>query len=99
MFVLSSRYGGLSNALLECLSMGIACISTRCEGSTDVIRDGENGLLIDIGSEEQMTAAMTYLAEDAKIREGLGSQARKTSERFEAEIVIGQWEELIEELT
>ena len=99
MFVLSGRYEGLSNALLECLSMGIACISTRWEGSTDVIRDGENGLLIDIGSEEQMTAAMTYLAEDAKIREDLGSQARKTSERFEAEIVIGQWEELIEELT
>ena len=99
MFVLSSDYEGLSNALLECMMMGFACISTRCEGSVDVIRDGENGLLIDVGDEAQLTAAMTRLAEDAALREALGTGARRTAEAFREERVIARWERLLEELT
>ena len=95
MFVLSSVYEGLSNALLECMMMGLPCISTRCEGSVDVIRSGENGILVDIGSEEQMTEAMTRLAEDAALRERLGAQARETSAQFRTERVLEQWEQLI----
>ena len=61
----------------------------------DVIRSGENGILVDIGSEEQMTAAMTRLAEDAALRERLGAQARETSAQFRTERVLEQWERLI----
>ena len=95
MFVLSSDYEGLSNSLLECMMMGIPCISTRCEGSSDVIRSGENGILVDIGSEKQMAEAMSLLAEDALLRERIGVQGRRTSERFQPERVIGQWQQLI----
>ena len=98
MFVLSSDYEGLSNALLECMMMGLPCISTRCDGSRDVIRQGENGILVDIGSEEQLTAAMRQLAEDPDLRKRLGTQARKDSERFGAGRVVEQWEELIGKL-
>ena len=98
MFVLSSDYEGLSNALLECMMMGFACISTRCEGSVDVIRDGENGLLIDIGDEAQLTAAMARLAEDGALREALGAEARRTMEAFREDRVIARWERLLEEL-
>lgn len=95
MFVLSSDYEGLSNSLLECMMMGIPCISTRCEGSSDVIRSGENGILVDIGSEKQMAEAMSLLAEDALLREHIGVRGRRTSERFQPERVIGQWQQLI----
>ena len=95
MFVLSSDYEGLSNALLECMMMGLPCISTRCDGSKDVIRSGENGILVDIGSEEQLTDAMRQLAEDLDLRNRLGAQARKDSEKFGTKHVIEQWEELI----
>ena len=94
-FALSSDYEGLSNALLECMMMGFPCISTRCEGSSDVIRSGENGILVAVGSEEEMAAAMALLADDAHLRETLGAQARKTSELFQTEPVIGQWKQLI----
>ena len=75
--------------------MGFPCISTRCEGSSDVIRSGENGILVAVGSEEEMAAAMALLADDAHLRETLGAQARKTSELFQTEPVIGQWKQLI----
>lgn len=97
-FALSSDYEGLSNALLECMMMGLPCISTRCEGSSDVIQSGENGILVDIGSEEQMMSAMTQLADDKAFRERLGEQARKSSEQFETDHILNQWKRLIEEI-
>ena len=99
MFVLSSDYEGLSNALLESMMMGFPCISTRCEGSVDVIRPGGNGLLTGIGSEEQLAEAMALLADDAELRERLGAEAARSSEPFRAEHVLRQWEQLIEQLT
>ena len=98
MFALSSDYEGLSNALLECMMMGLPCISTRCEGSSDVIRSGENGLLVDVGSEEQMTAAMIRLADCPALREQLGAAAKKTAEQFKKELILEQWEALIRRL-
>ena len=98
-FALSSDYEGLSNALLECMAMGFPCISTRCGGSVDVIRPGENGLLVDIGSEEQMAAALAALADDPALRERLGAAARASTEPLRPEHVIAQWESLIEELS
>lgn len=93
-FVLSSNFEGLSNALLECMTMGISCISTRCEGSTDVIRDGENGLLIDIGDEDALTKSLNRLADDPEFRKNLEKQAMKDSVAFDKNIVIEQWEEV-----
>ena len=98
MFVLSSNYEGLSNALLECMMMGMPCISTACEGSVDVIRDGENGLLTEVGNEEQLLRAMLRLAEDADLRERLGRAAAETAQRFRKEVVLQQWLSLVEGL-
>lgn len=93
-FVLSSNFEGLSNALLECMTMGIACISTRCEGSTDVIRDGENGLLVDIGDERALTEAMCRLAADPELRRRLERAAMEDSAAFDKETVIHSWEKV-----
>jgi glycosyltransferase involved in cell wall biosynthesis len=93
--VLSSDFEGLSNALLECMSMGIACISTRCEGSVDVIRNGENGLLVDIGDETGLMKAMCLLADDAGLRRKLERQAREDIRVYDKDIVTKSWEQVI----
>ncbi|MBQ1320925.1 MAG: glycosyltransferase [Solobacterium sp.] len=98
MFVLSSDYEGLSNALLECMMMGFPCISTRCEGSVDIIQTNRNGILVDIGDEEHLREAMVLLADDAGLREEIGRQAKLTSRQFRTENVLRQWEQLIARL-
>lgn len=95
-FVLSSDFEGLSNALLEAMMMGFPCISTDCEGSTDVIEDGVDGLLIHRGNEDELVSSMLILAENEEYRERLGVQAKITAERFKSEIVSQEWAELIE---
>ena len=96
MFVLSSDYEGLSNALLECMMMGIPCISTSVEGSVDVIQNGVNGLLVKVGETEELTQAMLHLAEDPLLRDRLHREGQKSAERFKQEKVLKQWMELLE---
>ena len=96
-FVLSSRYEGLSNALLEAMMMGFPCISTDCEGSTDVIQNNVNGLLTPRDDEDQLFKAMIRLAENDSFRETLGRNAAKSVDHFKFENAIEKWAQMIEE--
>ena len=98
MFVLSSDYEGMPNALLECMLMGFACISTACEGARDLIENGENGILIPVGSEEDMVNAMCMLAENGQLREKLGRNAKATAEQYRYDNVIEKWVKLVDRL-
>lgn len=44
-FVLSSKYEGMPNALIEAMAIGLPCISTKVSGAVDLIVDGVNGYL------------------------------------------------------
>lgn len=94
-FVLSSNYEGMSNALLECMIMGIACISTACEGSTDVIRDGENGLLIEIGDQQGLTQAMKRLAQDTALRKRIERNGAEEADKYSIDTVLRKWEDIL----
>lgn len=51
-FCLSSDYEGMSDAMIEALCVGTPVISTKVSGTDELIRDEENGLLVDIGDTE-----------------------------------------------
>ena len=95
MFVLSSDYEGFSNALLEALLMGIPCISTTCAGSTEIINDGENGLLVPINDIYALTEAMMKLIEDKELAKKLGENALNINNLVGEDIVVGKWDKLI----
>lgn len=95
MFVLSSDFEGLPNALMEAMRMGIPCISTACTGSTDLIRDGENGLLTPLGDAVALAQAMNRLSDDAAMRAALAEQAMKDMQKYSSEQIIKRWERLL----
>lgn len=96
MFVLSSNYEGLSNALLEAMMMGLPCISTNCAGSDEYIEDGVNGLLVPVGDKEKMARAMERLIEDDVLRTSIGKAGKKSVEQCDSQIVMKKWCETIE---
>ncbi len=97
MFVLSSDYEGLSNALLEAMMMGIPCISTTCAGSDEYIKDSYNGLLVPIGNAGKMEAAIKRLIEDDDFRRRIGEVGKKSVEQCDSQIVMKKWCETIED--
>lgn len=57
--------------------MGKAVVTTRTTGQTDVITDGENGLVVAPGDVAGWRLAITRLRDDDALRERLGRNARR----------------------
>jgi glycosyltransferase involved in cell wall biosynthesis len=79
--VVPSRWGepfGLIN--IEAGAAGIPVVATRDGGIPEIIRDGDNGLLVDVGDEAGLAAAVSRLVEDRSLRARLGRRAREVVE-------------------
>ena len=92
MFVLSSDYEGLPNALLESMMMGLPCVTTSFESAGELLGDSDSCLMVPVGDELALSDAMSRLAEDQRLRESLSAKATMFSERFSIERVIPLWE-------
>ncbi len=69
---------GLPNVLLEAMSSGLAIVASRIGGVPQVVRDGDNGLMVDEKSPEQLASALDSLLTDSFLRNRLASAARRT---------------------
>jgi glycosyltransferase involved in cell wall biosynthesis len=75
-YVLPSLWEAFPIALLEAMSMGKAVIGTNVDGTPEIIRDGENGLLIGIEDlEADLEKALVKLSTDRELRERLQQNA------------------------
>ena len=97
MYILSSDYEGMPNSLLEALSIGLPCIATNCPigGPKQLIDNGKNGLLVNIGDVEQMVHAMNYLATDIKTCENLSIEATKIRNKYSVTNIINLWNDVL----
>lgn len=75
LFVFPSIKEGLGIALLEALASGKACIASRTGGIEDIITDGLNGILVDVGDPSGIAAEAIRLLRDDHLRRKLGEEA------------------------
>ena len=79
-FVLPSYSEGLSNALMEAMSSGCACVATEVGGNCFLIQNGVSGLLFPPGDQEALRAHVKRLIDDPSKRISLSENARKRIE-------------------
>ncbi len=100
LFVLSSRYEGFPNVLLEAMAAGCACVAFDCEtGPRDIISNGHNALLVPAEDGVALATAMAALMDDDGLRNRLGTAATEVRQRFSEEHILGKWQALIDGLT
>lgn len=95
-FAMASDFEGMSNSLIEAMCLGLPCISTKVSGATDLIQDHKNGILIDTGSQKQLTHALLELIEDSTKRNCYGCEASKLYEILNVDCISSQWLNYIE---
>lgn len=93
LFVMSSDYEGLPNALLEAMALGLPCVSTNCAGGGPamVIDSGVNGILYPVRDEEKLAEHMLHLINDPIKAAELGKNARASAEKFRPEPIFAEW--------
>jgi 1,4-alpha-glucan branching enzyme len=75
-YVLPSVFEGTPLTLMEAMWSGLPIVATDTCGMRDVLRHGENGLLIPVGAPERLTHELERLLEDPDLRAKLGRAAR-----------------------
>ncbi len=89
-FVLPSEGEGISNALLEAMAAGLACIATTVGGSAEVLDQGACGMLIPVGGQHQLSAALSYLVQNPTAAEHFGRSATQRIQTRYALSVVGE---------
>lgn len=99
MYVSSSNFEGISNAMLEAMAMGVPSVCTDCPvgGAAMVIENNVNGILIPVGDEAALYEAMCHIAGDREFAEKIACEAVRVRERFSLDSVIKDWIKIVED--
>lgn len=97
MYIMTSDFEGMPNALAEAMSVGFPCISTVCDGggAAYLINNEENGLLVEKGNEAEFAKAMKRIAEDENFAKKLGLNAKRLKEMLNTDAVTQTWTDFI----
>lgn len=96
-YVSSSDYEGISNTMLEAMALGVPTVVTDCPigGARLMVRNEENGLLVPVGDEEAMAAALIRLLKDEGLRERLSAASVRIRQDYGIEKITDQWMEIL----
>ena len=99
-FIMSSDYEGMPNALLEALTMGLPCISSDCPvgGPKELIDNNINGLLFKVGDSADLLDKMLYFASHDKERIQMGMKAKEIKNKYSTNKISKMWVSVIEEM-
>ncbi len=94
-----SAYEGLPMVILEAYQQGLPCVATRVSGHPEVVRDNDNGRLVEVDRPEEMAAAVLEILEDPSRGRRMGDRGRDlVAERFGVERQLREYIELYREV-
>ncbi|GEB47981.1 MULTISPECIES: glycosyltransferase family 4 protein [Streptomyces] len=85
--------------IVEAMRCGLPVVATDCpHGPKEIIRDGEDGLLVPTGDVRAISGALLRLIDDEGLRTRMGKAALTASARFDPAEVAARYEELLTSL-
>ncbi len=79
-FAMPSRQEGFGLVYAEAMAAGLPCVASTCDAASEVVLDGETGLLVDPPDQDALVGSLVRLLHDDEYRRRLGTQGRR---RFE----------------
>lgn len=97
LFVLSSDYEGMPNALIEAMVAGLPVVSTDCSpgGASELIENGINGYVTPCGNAEKLADAINDMLDNPEKADAMGAKAQEITKTLAADIIFEEWNEYI----
>ena len=96
-FVFSSRFEGFGMVLVEAMACGLPVVSFACPcGPKDIVKDGDDGLLVENGNVEALADSLIRLTEDTDLRRRMAANGIKNVQRFSMMHIAECWKGLFE---
>ena len=91
-FVLSSRYEGCPNALLEAMANGCPTVSFDCRyGPAEIVEDGKSGVLVVQDDIEALAGAIVQVVSKGSLRRCLSAKGRERAKAFGVHEIAPRW--------
>lgn len=97
MYVNSSDYEGISNAMLESMAIGLPVVCTDClvGGAKQTIKDGVNGLLVPCNDASALSASICRIIENNDFAHTLSENASSLRDKLSLENIADEWINLL----
>jgi glycosyltransferase involved in cell wall biosynthesis len=92
LFILNSTHEGFPHVVLEAMSLGLPVVATAVGGTQELVRDGENGVLITPHANGALSGVLSRLMSSAVEQQRLAAGAKDTGERFRPTAMVEQTE-------
>ncbi|HPI92911.1 MAG TPA: glycosyltransferase family 4 protein [Deltaproteobacteria bacterium] len=100
LFVMTSKQEGLGSAILDAFAHNVPVVATAAGGIPEIVRDGQTGLLVDVGSATQVAGAiMKMLGDDGLRRRCTGSARDLVVEGYSIDGMARAYERIYREVT
>jgi glycosyltransferase involved in cell wall biosynthesis len=100
LFVLTSDYEGMPNALMEAMALGLPCISTDCRpgGARSLIEDGVNGFVVPMKSVTELARTMSKCLSEKNVSEMIATNARQIEQTHSDKVLFDKWDNFLHRL-
>ncbi len=98
LFVLASQWEGAPLAIMEALAAGVPVVATSVGGLPNLVRHGEDGLLVPPDHPGALAGAIRSLATDDARRQAMGHAASQHATRFGSEAMVAAYARLFHQL-
>jgi glycosyltransferase involved in cell wall biosynthesis len=96
--ILSSSWENFPHTVVEALAVGTPLIATATGGVAEIVRDGDNGLLVPPGDAPALAAAVARFFGDAELRGRLRANAAPSVREYTNETIFAQIEEVLRDV-